>query len=101
MRVKHERRCVPLPGFAVVLDAVGGGDQPALADDGGATEVAVILAVQTDLPGELPGHCVLAAHDTGRFEQTPPTICRQTYSVSLWSFGWFTHDALAMVQLRY
>lgn len=63
-----------VPRAAVVLHAVSGGDQPARADDGRSTHMAVVLDVEADLPGELPILCVLAAHDTRGLEFAPPTV---------------------------
>ena len=63
-----------IPPAGVVLHAVSGGDQPPGADEGRSTHVAVVPHVEADLPGELPGLGVLAAHDTGRLEHAPPAV---------------------------
>lgn len=45
-----------------LVEAVGSRHQPPGTDDGGATEVFMILS-KTDLPGELPGSRLHASHD--------------------------------------
>lgn len=46
-----------------LVEAVGSRHQPPGTDDGGAAEVLVILT-KADLPGELPGGRLHAAHDS-------------------------------------
>jgi len=54
---------------------VGGGDQPGRTDDGRSTHVTETFDVKADLPGKLPGFCILAAHNTRRLEHAPPAVC--------------------------
>lgn len=60
-----------------LIEAVGSRHQPPGTDDGGTAEVFVILP-KADLPGELPGSCLHAAHDpAGRPPgRLPATVCK-------------------------
>jgi len=97
------------PDLGVILHAVGGGDEPAVADERGPADVAVGLDVQADLPRELAGQRLLTPHDARGLEQTPPTICgdsgvqRSTSGAALTEVAVKLSSGmrLEMVKLRY
>lgn len=71
-----------LPCFGVILHTVGGGDQPALTDDGRSAHVAETFDMEADLPGKLPCIGVLTAHNTRRLKHSAPAVCNVKQSIN-------------------
>lgn len=80
---KHSAPSFQIEELLLVLNAVGGGQQPAVAQHRGSTHMSHSLEVEADLPGPLALPRCLSSHDARAAVRPYPALWKHTYVQAL------------------